>query len=223
MSRYRTLLPTPRPTPRRIALRPPTPPTPPPSIPRNTTARQPVANRAIDAPLGFPQHRPNLGTAMLLRMLGLHFVGPRTPPRYDRRRRYRASVMLGLMAVVVAQLSWGCHLPTAATAVNRATAATATPPDEAAIRALIASAYCDSAGVVDPLGKTGQSSLCLHCTTGSENLRVAREGAPWDLERLAINSWPPRGPPIVGVGHTPPARGPPKNASSTPLFESRSV
>jgi hypothetical protein len=48
----------------------------------------------------------------------------------------------------------------------------------AAIRTLIANAYWGSSGVVNPLGKTGQSGLCLHCTTGSENLRVARELAP---------------------------------------------
>lgn len=143
------------------------------------------------------------------------------PTRQDRARRRRASILLVGVCAVVAQLSWGCHLPPIEPAPTNTTMPDAT---ETQLRALIASAYCGTPENSDTLGKTGQSSLCLHCTTGAEGLRAARSLSSWGVDPYVFTLPPDVAHRTDRVRYRLLARGPPsENAQGLPLFGSRSV
>ena len=131
-------------------------------------------------------------------------------PQHQRRQRTRALVLLVVMCALVTQMSWGCHAPSFPPQQDAS--------NDAAIAALIASAYCGTGlspaeaktSEGEPSSHTLPGSLCLHCTTStatSAGLATgplialdAGELVPLRRTTRAENAT---------AWHTPPARAPP--------------
>ncbi len=105
-----------------------------------------------------------------------HFAARADASSTDARRRYRAIVMLAFFGFVLLRTLTVCHEPTDS-ATNRV-------GTQAAINALIASAFCGTLDV--PTGSPGgsttshaSSAMCLHCASGCHG--VSGLGTFWML------------------------------------------
>ncbi len=144
------------------------------------------------------------------------------PPLHVRQQRRRARIMLAATVAVLAQLTWGCHLPIGSDA--------SVAIGEDKVQALIASAFCGTwpnsratdevLATPNPLAPTGHSptdgtrsgGLCLHCTTSAEPASVT--AIAWALAPSAKRTQtlvPPQ-PDANPTRITPPARAPPARA-----------